>query len=177
MERFEEISLAMVALGFIVFTLGLFLSMGILNWIGGAMITIPVVVLLVKGYEERNSSLLDNMENKDRSVLPTYKANIRRKEILPAIMSLLLIIVVVAALGIMLKTFFFQLSDIDVDRAIKDGCAKVNMGGSCITAPSSIIIPYDVNNDGVKGGTGDTFLSLMESQNCSESCIMKRCGC
>jgi len=178
MEKYKIITIFMLFLGFVLFVSAIALSSSLLTEIGGAMIVVAVIVFKIGDYEEKKSLLLESMENKDKSILPQIKTIIRKKEIIPTIMSVIIVIIILAFLSVMLDAYFFKMGEIDIDKAVKDGCAKLNMGGTCITDPSKIIVPYDVNKDGTTGGINDTFTNLMRDYfNCTGSCVMKHCGC
>ena len=178
MEQYKIITIFMLVLGFVLFVSGIAISNSLLTEGGGAMVVIAVIVFKIGGYEEKKSLLLESMENKDKSILPQIKTIIRKKEIIPTIMSVIIVIIIMAFLSVMLDAYFFNIGEIDINKAVKDGCAKLNMGETCITDPSKIIVPYDVNKDGTTGGINDTFTNLMKDYyNCTGSCVMKRCGC
>ena len=178
MEKYKIITFFMLFLGFVLFVSGISISSSLLTEVGGAAIVVAVIVFKIGDYEEKKSLLLESMENKDKSILPQVKTIIRKKEIIPTIMSIIIVIIILAFLSVMLEAYFFKMGEVDVEKAVRDGCAKLNMGETCITDPTKIIIPYDVNKDGITGGINDTFTNLMrEYYNCTGSCIMKRCGC
>ena len=178
MNKYVIISLSIVVLGFIILTVGLVFSNIILNALGCVMIILPILILKIKDYGTKRKSILEYMENKDKSILPLPKTKIRKKEIISSIMSLFITIIVIAFISIALKNYFFKLSDIDIKKAESDGCAKLSMGGTCITEPSKIYVPYDVNKDGIVGGIGDSLEDLLRTYyNCTGSCVRKRCGC
>lgn len=178
MDKYKIITISMIVIGFVLFVAGIAISSSLLSEIAGGIIVIAIIIFKVGDYEEKRNSLLENMENKDKSILPQIKANIRKKEIIPTIMSIIIVVIIIAFLSVMLKAFFFNLGDIDIEKAVKDGCAKLNMGGTCITDSSTIIVPFDVNKDGTAGGINDTFSNLMNDYyNCTGSCVRKRCGC
>lgn len=175
------IVLSIIILGFIVTAIGFAFSILILNLVGIVIIVLPFLFLKLKDFGTRRKSLLEEMENKDKTVLPLPKTNIKlrlqNKKIISAIMSMFVTVIIIAFVYIMLKNYFFELSDIDLEKAVNDGCSKLKMGGNCIIEPSRIVIPYDVNKDGVKGGVGDDLENLLEKYNCTDVCIRKRCGC
>jgi len=181
MNKYIIASLSIVIAGFIIFIVGLILSNFILSITGGVMIILPILILKIGEYKEKRKSLLEYMENKDKSLLPLPKTNLKKrlndKRIMSMLMSLFITAIIFAFITILLKNYVLGVSDIDLDKAIKDGCAKLNMGGTCITDPSKIIVPYDVNKDGIKGGVDDTLTNLLKMYNCTDSCIRKRCGC
>jgi hypothetical protein len=178
MEKYKIITISMLVLGFVLFVSGISISSSLLTEIAGAIIVIAVIAFKIGDYEEKKSLLLESMENKDKSMLPQVKTIIRKKEIIPTIMSVIIVIIILAFLSVMLEAYFFKMGEIDIEKAVKDGCAKLNMGDTCITDPSKIIVPYDVNKDGTTGGINDTFSNLMRDYyNCTGSCIMKHCGC
>jgi L-lactate permease len=178
MDKYEIALISVTVLGFVIFVTGLALSNYILSEVGGAMIVLIIVVFKLEQFESRRKSLLESMENKDQSILPQLKAKIKKREIIPMIMSVLITAIIIGFMYIMLDNYFLKISQIDVNGAVKDGCAKLNMGGTCITDPAKIIVPYDVNKDGTVGGNGDTFTNLLKNYfNCTGACVRKRCGC
>ncbi|MFH1228807.1 MAG: hypothetical protein V1678_00085 [Candidatus Aenigmatarchaeota archaeon] len=177
MEKYETASLALFVLSFVLFVAGLATSNVLLSGISGVIVIFGILLFKLGQYEDKRGSFLDKIENKDKALLPLFKAQIKKKEIITSILSLVIVVVIMAFVAIMLNRYFFKMSDISLEDAIGDGCAKLNMGDTCITDPVKIIVPYDVNGDGKAGGDGDTFSNLMKTQNCTGNCILKRCGC
>jgi hypothetical protein len=177
MEKYGIVAIASLVLSFVLFIAGLATSNVMLGGVGGIFIIFAAIIFKIGQYEEKRSSLLQRMENKDHALLPLFKATVKKREVASTILSITVLVIIIAFLIVMLNSYFFKMSNIDLDKAIKDGCAKLNMGDTCITEPAKIIVPYDVNGDGRAGGDGDTFSSLMAAQNCTGSCVMKRCGC
>lgn len=178
MDKYKAIIVSVITISFILFAVGIAISYSLLIEITGAIIVILIIILRLKDYKKKEKTFLENIENKDQSILPQIRTIMRKREIIPTIISIMIVLVVMTLLFIMLKFYLFSESNIDIDKAVKDGCAKLNMGEICITDPSKIIVPYDVNKDGIAGGINDTFSNLMNDYyNCTGACIKKRCGC
>jgi len=185
MNKDTTITIIIILVGFIIFTIGIVL--GDLSWnvIGGLIIFLPPIILEIKKKRDRKS-LIHYMEREDESILSSSKPRIRFeiKETLKKIRRFLekaIIMVFIAGITLGLATilmtkYVFQPTHITSETAIIDGCSKLNRG-RCENDPSNIIVNYDVNGNGITGEVEDNLLNLLKMYNCTGDCIKKRCGC
>jgi hypothetical protein len=177
--------IVVIALGIVIFLIGLILNEIIWCIIGGVVAVLPPVALKIERKRERKS-LLHLIENENRPILSTKKTQKdfeekeRWKKIRHFIEKIIIMALVAAAAAglviIMVQRFISKPTYISVETAIVEGCAIMNRV-NCKTDPSLIIVKYDVNDDGITGGENDTLKSLLEMYNCTGNCIKIRCSC
>ncbi len=98
---------------------------------------------------------------------------IQLKHVILALIAILILIVLWRAFTLV----FSGGSYLDIQSAINDGCNQLEPKKFCRKDPSTIIVNFDVNKDGVVGGQEDTLSALLETQGCVGDCIRVRCGC
>jgi hypothetical protein len=169
--------LSLIVLGFIIFIIGIILGDVRLNAVGFIIIILTVFYVFLKEKEVKKKSILYYIENKDESVLPLSKSNIKKKEIKISLFLTLFISIVAFALAWnMLSNYLFAPSPLSIENIINKGCTEL-VRGTCDKDPSTIVVPYDVNKDGIVGGINDTLSNLLKMSNCTDACIKRRCGC
>lgn len=185
MKKSMAIVIILVVAGLAVIITGILLEDFLICIIGGVPITLSPLALEIKKRRDRKS-LLDYMEKDESPILSTRKKTEdieeeerwkKMKQFFEKI--IIMLIVAAAALGlviIMIQDYFLKPTYISIETAISEGCSILHRSG-CKTDPSEITVQYDVNGDEVIGGTGDNLATLLETYNCTGSCIRTRCAC
>jgi len=89
----------------------------------------------------------------------------------------LLSFIVFIALWNLVTNLFSDKSLLNLQIAINEGCKELDPKTFCKKDPSKIIIPYDVNGDGIVGGVNDSLSAVFEKRGCVGECVKKSCGC
>jgi multisubunit Na+/H+ antiporter MnhB subunit len=176
-KKFIIISI-IVILGLIIFTAGMIT--GDIRFVatGFATIALPIFYLFIKSLEIKQKSAFELNENKDIALLPITRAILRKRGVkvsfLFAIIGALIIVIISWNF---LSNSLFSTTPISVESIINKACAKMDPKTGCKNDPTTIIVPYDANNDGVQGGVNDTLTNLLKKYDCEGDCIKKRCSC
>ena len=165
--------------GLLVFVLGMALNNITINLTGFVIVTITLFYKLIKDFVRKEKSAFDYIENKDEYILPLKVTVLKKRQVKISQIIIFIISLTVFLLAwniITEKTIFTPSSPLYIESVINQGCTEMRPNG-CKEDPSKIIVQYDVNRDGVIGGANDTLASLLEKQNCTDTCLKKRCSC
>lgn len=169
-----------VSVGLIICIAGVLLNSFILIIVGPIIAVLLFIIPYIKVSKDEKKKMFIP-EDKYETILSVKSKHWKRKsKIISYFMAIGFGAIVFIIIYFFIGRYLSKPSSIplSLENTINDGCRKLNPGtGVCEKDPSTIIVNYDVNEDGVKGGDGDTLSKLLESQNCTGDCIKQRCNC
>ena len=165
---------SLVILGLFIFLFGLLTLNLIYSFVGFILAMLAILYKFLK--EEKNQEpmfFLTETKEKDKSV---FISKLKKRRISLSFFATLFIGVVIFIIAWSFSSNYLSPSSpLSIENIINSGCME--LGSGCNKDPSEIIVDYDVDGDGIKGGANDTFANLLGKQNCKDDCIKRRCGC
>ncbi len=174
MKKNILIAIWLLIIGLITFILGINSSEMLLEIIGAILIILSTFFIYVELTKEKEETVIIFPEEGYKPILST-KRKAKKKIRILFFMSLLVGTIIVIILGNLINTYGFSHPYLSLQDAVNRGCVELSKRGC--KDPSSIIVLYDVNNDGIIGGKEDTLTNLLAKYNCTGDCVLLRCGC
>ena len=180
MDNNKIIIIFAISVGLIICIIGIILSNLILIVIGPVIAILLFIFPYIKISKEKKKKLFIPEDEYETILSVKSKRWKRRSKILGYFMAIIFGLIVFSIIWFFVGRYLSKPSSIplSMENIINDGCRKLNPGtGHCEKDPSTIIVDYDVNEDGIIGGVDDTLSNLLEKQDCTGDCIKQRCGC
>jgi len=150
----------------------------ILGSLGFAMIILPFFYLLKDFFKKKEKIVSIVPEEERESILSSKPGKLRKKTKIMTIMFAAFAILFFLISLYLINKYVISSSYLELEAAINHGCEELDPRTGCQKDPSKIIIPFDVDGDGVRGDENDTLEKILEIHyNCVGECVKRRCAC
>ncbi len=166
-----------ICVGLIVSVIGVIIKNVILIVLG-PVLSLLLFLLSYMEIKRRRRRIFLPDEKYETILSIKQKHSLNKKHILTVFIYLSISVMCFVVIWFLLNNYLYTPSSLSMENIINSGCKELSEGiGKCKKDPSTIIVNFDVNEDGVTGGDGDSLSALLKNQNCVDECIKRRCGC